>query len=166
MRVTLVRVGVLAITALIAGCRGSGDGGGSTSGASGLMLELKAEPSTIYVNRQPGGAADSPQRKQVRLTLSVTNPNAMTYEGEARSAQVARFTIKRESNGQELYSTPPQGPTVITPVRIGKGETKTYTETATLEDVRALQLETLIATGTFTPTGESDEVTIQVKIVR
>lgn len=173
MRLTLLHVGVLAVTALMSGCRGSGEsgdggggGGGSSSGASGLMIELKAAPSTIYVNRQPGGAADSAQPQQVKLTLNVTNPNAMIYEGEARNGQVVRFTIKRESNGQELYSTPAPSTTMITPVKIGKGESKTYAETATLQDVRALQLETLIATGTFTPTGESDEVTIQVRIAQ
>jgi hypothetical protein len=162
------RIGIFALAAVAVGCANGKDKpapavGESGPAPSGLVLKLDA-PATIYVNQQLPGSGNAPQPKSLKLTLTVTNPNAMTFKGQSRDTRVATFVVKRESNGEVVYRSPAVGGAAMTDVQIDKGESKTYERTMDLPDAKLYMLDGLVATGTFAPTGESASATTQVKI--
>lgn len=132
------------------------------SPVSQLTLKLEVNPSTIYVNKQPG-TPDRPQPKDVNIKLMVTNWTRTDYHHLHPNSRVFRMWAL---NGRTtLWSFPELILDVLTDASIAAGRSRTYSAVWRIADARTLLENQGISVGArFEPTGQAASAEVPVKI--
>jgi hypothetical protein len=128
---------------------------------SKLSLKFDVLPSTIYANLMP--PIRRPQPHKVGLLLSISNVGDLDYSGTSPDTAMVRFTILRGRT--EIWRWPDVAGQVVTPIKIGPSETRTFSATWEIADVVDLVGADLHAGARFVSSGDSAMQKVTVSAV-
>lgn len=135
--------------------------GVAASAAAGPAMSLRLDvfPEITYADLMP--PVRRPQPRKIGFVFMVTNSGNGVFEGQSTDAIVARFSVLHGRT--EIWHFPESAATVVTPVVLRPGETKTFTASWEMPDATNLVDADLHVVARFVPSGTSAMQKIRVK---